>query len=149
MFLLFSICFNLFNGRFIILICQTKTKFYIVACFGCEVRFTFCPLFITRILNRLFRWLLLTFLPLVAEGQFFIEIAELHFKWTFYGISLVSNQHFKSCICRQSAVSTVRLQSLDTLNETRVCYHVLLDFTLVIAQLNQNEYVYEQVSLRK
>ena len=33
--LLFAISFNLFNDRFIILMCNTKKLYFLIACFGC------------------------------------------------------------------------------------------------------------------
>ena len=47
------------------------------------------------------------FLVLVAEGWFQIQVAvqcRIPVKWTFYGLSLVLNQRFKSCLCKQFAL---------------------------------------------
>ena len=58
-----------------------------------------------------------------------------------------ANHRLKTAF-EDSVVLSVSLQSRKDQEEIRVYYHVILGFTSVITQLNQNEYVYKSVSLK-
>ena len=97
-------------------------------------------LFLTLLqIRSVFRRLLLTLVAEVSPTLRSWFSAEVHFKWTFYCFSPVTNQRFKNYMCQQPAVLTIKLQDVEAWCEIKI----ISSLSQLLHYQIKNDYVYE------